>query len=65
MPEAKEKRWPRSYRMTADDLARIDRLARAWGGIAPLEATAVIREALRRCEEGAGRGKKTRKIPER
>lgn len=42
---------PLPTRWTEDDLARITKLGRIWGPVQPLGRTAVLREALKRCEE--------------
>jgi hypothetical protein len=39
----------RTFRLTDADLDAIGRLGRLWGPVEPLGATAVIREAVRRC----------------
>lgn len=40
------------YRMSGEALAALERLGRAWGGtVQPIDATAVIHEAIRRADD--------------
>jgi hypothetical protein len=41
---------PRQFRLTDDELARLDAIARRWGPVKPLSRTDVIREMIRRTE---------------
>jgi hypothetical protein len=41
------KKKMRAYRMSEEAMANVGRLAVAWGGIKPLDATSVIEHALR------------------
>lgn len=41
----------KSYRLRPDTLARVEALRVQWGGVAPLDATAVIEEAIRRAAD--------------
>jgi hypothetical protein len=49
---------PRQFRLTADDLARLDDLCRFWGGpVKPLDRSESIREAIRRAHQAEARNR--------
>jgi hypothetical protein len=48
------KKKMRAYRMSEEAMANVERLATAWGGIKPLDATSVIEHALRLAVRGLG-----------
>jgi hypothetical protein len=48
------KKKMRAYRLSEETMADVAKLAVAWGGIKPLDATSVIAHALRLAVKGLG-----------